>query len=374
MSNDWKSLSQKDALAFIDAVREPDNDILFDPALCAVFSHPLDFFDGYDLVRISNQYSPPFMLFDYVSNGENHYYLDGSDHAFQMLSAQGSVRLNADNVLHYIDMYFSYVYERGNSIVFIRDPRDMNFKGSDAMGSHFKAIEKHAGVTVEWNDADEVFIINSPLLYQEKTREGVIHVAKNGTIDVLAPLKVKFMDAPQAFDSIPLKHPKDDEILRQARDLLVKTKSGQRLIGMADKVGVEIRVCGSPNYQAVATNKPLLYLFLPAAQYNADYHQALQLAGVLRDAEQILGGFPRPSNDEDPAVFFAISYDKNLNLLMEICKIVGEFEALNMSEATNAMRRLGIEDIYSGYKNNASPEQMLQIYERMMIEQGFIIE
>ena len=372
--NDWKQLDQVKANEFLSAVRQNDHSILFEPSLCEVFLHPLDFFDGYDLIRISNQYSPPFMIFDYVSNGDNHYYLDGSDHAFQTLVTQKSVRLTEDNVLDYIDMYFSYVYERGNSIVFIRDSQDTNFKGSDGMGNHFKAIQKMERVSVEWSDDENVFVIRTPLLYQDKTHEGIIHVAKNGRIDVLKPLEVSFLDAPVEHEGISMQHPKASEILRQARDLLVKTKTGKRLLDIADEKDVQIHIISSPNYQAITSNKPTIYLFMPAAQYTADYHQALQLGGALRDMEQVLGNFPRPSKDEQPEIYFAINYDKNLNLLCETCKIVEEFEELNMPEAVAAMRRLGIEDIYGGYKNNASPNEMLKIYERMMVKQGFILE
>jgi hypothetical protein len=372
--NEWKRFEQSDMNTFLDAVRSDDHSILSEPALCEVFSRPLDFFDGYDLVRISNQYSPPFMIFDYVSNGENHYYLDGSDYAFQTLCTQKSVRLTEENVLEYIDMYFSYVYERGNSIVFIRDGQDTNFKGSDGMGVHFKALQTIEQVSVQWSEEEDAFIIRTPLLYQDQTRKGVIHVSKNGRIDVRAPLEVSFLSSPKGFDTVPVIHPKANEILRQTRDLLGKTTTGKRLLDIADEKDVEIHIMGSPNYQAITTNKPAIYLFMPAAQFTADIHQALQLGGALRDMEQILGGFPRPSPEEPPEVFFAINYDKNLNLLCEICKIVDEFEALNMPEALAAMRRLGIEDVYGGYKNKASPDEMLTIYISMMMKQGFILE
>lgn len=372
--NDWKQLDQVAATEFLDAVRDSDNSILFEPTLCDVFSHPLDFFDGYDLLRISNKYSPPFMIFDYLSNGDNHYYLDGSDDAFQTLCQQTSVRLTEDNVLDFIDMYFSYVYERGNSIVFIRDAQNTNFKGSDGMGVHFKAIQKMERVSVSWSDDDDAFVIRTPLLYQEQTREGLIHVSKNGRIDVLEPLKVSFLDTPKAFETVKLEHPKADAILDQAKSLLEKSEGAKRLLKIAEEKNVDIRIISSPNYQAVTINKPTIYLFMPAAQFTADYHQALQIVGALRDMEQIFGGYPRPALNDDEAVYFAVSYDKNLNLLCEICKIVDEFENLNLPEVQAAMRRLGIEDIYSGYKNGASPEKMLEIYIAMMTKQGFITE
>lgn len=372
MSSSWKQLSAPETLVFLDAVRAPEHSLLFEPSLCETFLHPLDFFDGYDLIRISNQYSPPFVLLDFMSNGENHYYLDGSDHAFQTVCKQGSVRLTRENVLQYIDFYFSYVYERGNSLVFIRDPQNTNFKGSDGMGVHFKAIQKHASVRVEFDEALGVFIIRSPLLYQDQTHEGVIHVHKtSGRIDVLEPLTVSFLDAPQGYETLTYIHPHEDSILEQTKTLLFKSETGQRLMKIAQEKDVPVRVLGSPNYQAFTSNRPAVTMLMPAAQHTADYHQALILAGALRDAEQILGNFPRPSKEEPPAIYFAVNYDKNLNILMEICKIVEELE---VPEAFAAMRRIGIEDVYQGYKKGAAPDEMLQIYIAMMMKQGFIKE
>jgi len=373
MTNDWSQLNADETLQFLDAVRS-ENDayrIFFETSICEVFKRPLDFFDGYDLIRISNQYSPPFFIMDFLSNGENHYYLDGSDHGFQSMCVQKCVRLNEDNVLEYLDMYVSYVYERGNSLVFIRDGQDTNFKGSSGMGVHFKALQAVEEISVSFDAQNDSFSIKTPLLYQDKTRKSVIKVHKNGEIVVEHPLNVHFLDKSIHFEHINLKHPLQNEIIAQTRTLLEKSETAKRLLKIADEKDVDIHILSSPNYQAITSNKPTIFMAMPAAQHTADYHQALILGGALRDMEQTLGGFPRPSLEEPTEVYFAANYDKNLNLLMEICKMV---EELDTPEALEAMRRLGIEDLYKGYKSNASPDTMLQIYISMMTRQGFIIE
>lgn len=374
MSDEWRELNAEDAAVFLEAVREQEYSLLFEPSLCEVFALPLPFYDGYELIRISNRYSPPFILMDFISNGDNHYYLDGTDHALQTLSKIGATRLSEDNVLLYIDLYFSYVYERGNSIVFIRDPQNTNYKGSEGMGVHFKALQQHPTVNVAWSDADNAFIIRTPILYQEKTHDAVIHVDKAGIIDVKTPLKVTFLDAPKGFEPRTYKHPQAVDILQQARDLLLKSPRAKALLDYADEKKIHIHCLGSPNYQAFCTNKPLIYLFCPSAQYTADYMHALILAAALDDARQISEGYTRPSHEEEQDIYLAVNYHKNLRSLAEVCKIVDELKNDDVNEAYIAMQRLGMQNIYAGIQNGVSDLELLHIYQDDLQQQGYITD
>ena len=352
--NQWKQLTQDDALTFLDSVRDTKYGILFDPSVCEVFSHPLDFFDGYDLLRISNQYAKPHCLFEYLSNGCNHYYLDGSDHAFQTLYVQGSVRLTQDNVLDYIDMYFSYVYERGNTVVYIRDFESFN-------------------PSVQLRE-DGVFVIQTRLIYQGESRDAVLHVHKTGQIDIVSPATVSFLDTPQGYETIDYIHPQSEELLEQTKALLSSSETAMEYIKLVDEQSVDIHVFSSPSYQVSTFNKPEIYLFMPAAQMTADYHQALLLAGGMHDAGQILGGYKRPSVDEDEVLFFDINHDKNLKLICGMCKIVEEYEALGFEEAVDAIQNLGLLSVYHGFKNDISVEALFELYIQSLKDSGYIIE
>lgn len=374
MTRPWTQLSDKDALEFLNAVREEDFRVFFEPSICEVFKHPLPFFHGYDLIRISNKYSPPFVLLDYISNGENHYYLDGSDAALQTICAQGSLSLDEENVLLYIDLYLSYVYERGNSLVYIDDPQRTGIRGSDAFAVHFQAIQQHQDAQVKWDAKTKNFEIQTPLLYQEKSTQSLVLVNKKGKIAIKEPIAVSFLEKPKSFDSISYIHPKEAGILEQCRTILAKTAAGKRLLDVAETCKIEIRVISSPNIQAVAYNKPYVHVFMPADQYTADYPVALALAGALNDVEQILRGYKRPSIDEDDEIYLAINYDKNLKLLVEICKIAEEFEQSNDLDAVIGLRRLGQQDLYAAYKQRASATALMRVYLATLVEQGFIRE
>lgn len=354
MSNEWRQLEPVDAFAFLNAVRDDKHMELFEPSLCDVYLHPLDFFDGYDLIRISCKYSQPFVLLDYVSNGENHYYLDGSDFALQTLCTQRSVRVDEDNVLDYIDLYFSYVYERGNTVVYVRN---------------------HEGFTpsVTLDSSGDFFIIHTHLIYQDEMREAQLRVHKTGRIDIISPADVSFMDAPIGVESIPYPHPKGANIIEQTKALLSASETAREYLANAEGRGIEIEVFSSPNYQSIATNKPMIYLFMPAAQFTADYHQALLLAGALHDTQQIIDGYKRPSINEDAAVFFDINHDKNLKLIAGICKIVEELEELEISEAVTAMDNLGLAGVYEGFKNDVSAHALMDTYIQALRDRGIII-
>lgn len=370
----WLQIPEQEAFAFLDAVRETENAILFEPSVCEVHKHALPFYDGYDLIRIVNKYSPPFVLLDYISNGENHFYLDGSDFSLQTICARGSTSLDTDNILTYIDFYLSYVYERGNSLVYIRDPQKTGFKGADAMGLHFQALQQHQSAQAKWRKKDAVFEIKTPLLYQEKSVNGVIHVDKGGVIAIQEPIKVKFLDNPQSHDTIKLAHPRTDSVLEQCKTLLSKTETGAYYLQLADEKKIDIQVIASPDIRAIATNLPMIYLFMPAAQYTADFDTALVLAGALHDALQISGGYKRPSIDEEANLAFDIHHDKNLKSFVGICKIVEEFEALNIGEAKASLNRLGLQSIYAGYKHDVDGRALFDTYIESLIEQGHIIE
>jgi len=354
MSDQWRELPLNDAIQFLDNVRDSDHGILFEASVCKVFLHPLDFFDGYDLIRISNQYSQPFMLLDYVSNGENNYYLDGSDHAFQTLCAQKSVRLTEDNVLQYLDIYFSYVYERGNTVVYIRHFEDYE-----------PSLRQHE---------DGYFIIHTRLIYQDEIRDAIVHVHQNGQIDITSPANVSFLDAPKGHEKITSIHPREKDILEQTKALMSSSETAQEYIQNINDHKIDIRVFSSPNYQATTFNKPIIYLFMPAAQLTADYHQALILGGAMHDAGQIMGGYKRPSVDEDEVVFFDINHDKNLKLIVGICKIAEELEEQDIQDAVIAIENLGLGSVYRGFKDNIAAADLMERYIQALRDRGLIIE
>ena len=343
----WTTLSRKDAAAFIQSVADPDETIIFDPSICNVHKMPLDFYDGYHLVRIGNQNMLPILVMDYLSDGTNHYYLDGSDAAFHTLNAKGAINLTKQNIVDYLDLYISYVYERGNSLQF---PRIFDVEPP------------------EYDKENEAFILTTPLIYHGKTIQAQLTITKRGTIIINDPFNVSYLDTLTPPDTISYRHPYEAQVIEQSKMLLYGSSTAESLLEMAKKENIPIRVLSNPNYQSYITNQPILYICMPAAEQNAKYMQALCLIAGLRDAKQILAGYLHHHPNETQDVYLASNIGKNLDMGIEMCKIVRELEEQGITEAISDLKALGLGPLYEGFISGKTMDDLydilLQIFEK----------
>lgn len=341
--DNWAQLPPEESAKFLQAVEANGDAAFFDASLCDVHQLELSFFDGYSLLRIVNKHSIPFLLLDYLSDGVQHYYLDGSERAFHNISAQGSVNLNTENVGQYIDLFISYVYERGNSLIFLRDD------------------ELKAGFPAPVHDpARDVYAMALPLIYHDREVQSKIEISRDGKIHVLSPLKVSFLTEINPDADNPYRHPREAEIIEQAKGLLSITATGQALLEeMSDAT---LRVLSSPNYQGFVTNNAAAYITMPAAEQNAKYTQALILASCLHDIKQVKSGYIYAHPVADEALYATVNYGKNLDILTETCKIIEEYEAQSIPEALDAFKKMDFESVYEGYKQGKRHESLMQVY------------
>jgi hypothetical protein len=367
----WKQLEPDKATAFIKSVASAEEPVVFDLSLCEVHSMPMPFYDGYSLYRIVNKHMLPRLLLDYFSNGENHYYLNGSEQAFINLNAREAISLDEKNVWAYVDMYITYVYEHGNSLQFVSDPYSMPQKGAQAMEMHFGAIRHAQNSGVTYNAESGRFQITAPLIYQGKTTPGYIEVNKRGAIYIQKPVEVSFLTQ-LTPGPIPYRHPEEDKIIEQTVALLDAVPTGRELLEYARETDVPIRVWGSPNYHGFITNSGMIYMLMPAAEMTAKYTQVLVLAGALRDSMQISVGFIHPHPSKPEGFYAAVNYPKNLDIIMEMCKIVMEYEKNSTPEALQALDSMGFGNVYAAYKTGIRPEALMKVYIETLRRYGFL--
>lgn len=349
----WITLDSEQARNFIKAVSSEDDKVLFEPSICDVYQLPLDFYDGYHLTRISNKYTIPYLTMDYLSNGENHYYLDGSEAAFHNLNARGAISLNEKNAFDYLSLYISYVYERGNSMGFLGE-----FETS----------------SVVFDEAAQAYRIETMLNYQGKEVEGSIDVTQGGVINVKKPLEVTFLDELSPTSSISYRHTNQDKILEDSKMLLMSTTNGTRLVEALNKYKPAIHILPSPNYQGFCTNTRAIYMCMPAEEQNAKYLQAIMLAGCIADMEQVLAGHTHPHPDTDEEFFGEASLGKNLDMIKEMCKIVEEYEQQEIPEGLHALNLLGFSSVYHTYKAGGDDNMMFEVYVAALKQQHIIAE
>lgn len=337
---DWIQLSPEDSKDFIDAVADSNEPAVFDPKLCYVMKAPLDFYDGYYLCRIVNNYmAPPFFL-DYVSNGENHYYFDGSDSVFQNLNAQGAITLNNENVAEYFALYISYVYERGNSFEFPKKTPKISLLSSDHNG----------------------FKLDTQLFYQGAIRDASVRIESSGAIHVDTPTRVSFLEALSPNAEIKYRHPMEGDIIEGTKSLMSITDKGQDFLDILSAHNGSIRIINSPNYMGITTSSGIIYISMPIIERSAKYTQAIMLACHIRDLHQNKHDFPRPPLSVDAETYINLNYGKNLDAILEMCIMVEEYEAQSAIGAISELENMGLDNLYLAQKNEDDAQKLMPLY------------
>ncbi|MCK5285280.1 MAG: hypothetical protein KAJ86_06825 [Alphaproteobacteria bacterium] len=350
---DWTQLTSQKAKEFIDQVASKEDATLFDLSACEVHTLPLSFYDGYSLYRIVNKNMIPHLTLDYLSNGENHYYMDGSENAFHNLNARNALNLDKNNVNAYMELYISYVYEHGNSFEFVHDQ-------NERIEPKLTSIENN------------LYHISVPLLYQNAVVDSHIIVEQNGSIHIKKPTEVSFLVNLKPGKNIAYRHPLENKIIEESKALLFETKTGARLLEIAEKQMTQIRVLNSPNYHGFITNERICYIIMPAAEQTAKYLQAIILTGCLRDAEQIASRYIHPTQEAELDIYETVNFGKNLDMVTEMCKMVEELEDKGFPEGLAALSKLGMERVYKGYKNGQDNDTLMNTYIAALERHGIL--
>ena len=156
--------------------------------------------------------------------------------------------------------------------------------------------------------------------------------------------------------------------------LLQECDAGQANMRNGVNSGASVRVFSSPNYQAFTTNSMGVYLMMPAAQLSADYMQALVLAQGFRDCLQIGSGAIHPPYDPKDDTYALTNYDKNLDIALDLCKIVQDYESRGIEEPLMALKRLDFGLVYEGYKSGLELPELMDIYIQTIDKAGLYAE
>lgn len=151
-------------------------------------------------------------------------------------------------------------------------------------------------------------------------------------------------------------------LLVELRTMMGGSPTAQQLFGMADQHGVSVKFLrGREESVYVPENKWLFMSVTPRTR--ATPRLALLYAGGLREAEQNILGFNRPSNESDDSGWITQNLVKNLDIILKMCIIVNEIVKQNQSASDflDSLTALGHDDIYEAFVNNTSEEEMLRL-------------
>ncbi len=359
--NPWREMDTYTCKKFIEDVRDDDFAGLFNGSAYELWVRNLRFFDGYEHYILNNKMMFPFFSLHYISNGEDHYFLDGSEHCLEMLVKKGAFRLNEHNIFEYLQFHSDATFYPYRKVKFITDPIKTPYSGASAMGHHFKTLKYHAKAELKESAEDGCFYVVLPVLYNGETVEGRVQVRKTGEINILAPVNIPLMEGNKDHKPLDYDHPYEQDLLRQNIDILKNSAEGDRLYETIKSYNGQIKFVSGVGSNGLAINGSMGFVVAPENIDAPSPYQVIAIAGVLRQMEHYLLNMPRPDPFSDAEEMIAMNLALNLDVLETICIIVEELNDQGFEDILKKFKESGFEEFYSGFKNEFSNEKMTAI-------------
>jgi len=364
--NDWRLVPTYETQKFIEDVKNDEFIDLFNGPGYELWAKNLRFFDGYEHYLLCNKAVIPYFTLEYVSNGEDHYFLDGSEHPLEFLIGKGALRLNERNILEYLEFHSDVTFYPYRKVKFITDPTNTPYSGASAMGHHFKTLKYHAKMEMEYSDSDQCFFITMPVVYNGETVKGRVQVLKTGEINILEPTNIPLMDKTRDHNPLDYDHPHEQELLQQNLEILQHSAEGKRLYETIDSYGAKLRMVSGVGGNAFAPNANTAFIVAPENVETYSPYQIIAMAGVFRALEHHLMDEKRPDPFDDINEVLERHCALNLDILLKICIIVDELQEAGFDDILRKFKESGFEELYSAYKNERPESEMVRILGKHM--------
>ncbi len=161
-------------------------------------------------------------------------------------------------------------------------------------------------------------------------------------------------------------HPLSEDIIRESSSLLSDIPEGMRLLKFAKDNDIKLNVVTGKEPGFAYSNNQNVYLTCPANTKAVDLEEmACNLGMALYDIERTVNGAARPAYgapEQD-----AILFNYHLDIIMEMCKIVSEFEDSGKSgKLVDLVEKLGHLDIYRGIRSGKNKQELAEVLRKTL--------
>jgi len=178
----WHRLDRDKTIEMIGRVKSAAEAMLFTPTTSEAKCTRLPFFSNFLLYRLTNFSSLPTFSMDFISNGENFYYMDGANTAIRQMVNEGELVLDAETILPYLNFYFCYVRLPEGEIILLKNA---------AEAPHIDLYDEERresldvipdGVQIEQDPTSGNFLVLAPALYDSSPMEVLITISPDGQV------------------------------------------------------------------------------------------------------------------------------------------------------------------------------------------------
>lgn len=177
--------------------------------------------------------------------------------------------------------------------------------------------------------------------------------------------------ARMAAGPIDYAHPMADAIISECTNLLLKIPEGQRLLAYQKDKGITLSILAGKKVDwQVSHDENKAVIFCPANTKAVDIQEMAMAIGIaIREMEHKDLGIHHPAPHQNPEMAQQIMLNYFLDMNMEMCKIVSEFEKVDgniYSKFLDLVKKLGQDEFYREYVSGKSQEELKETLKKTL--------
>ncbi|MBL8642079.1 MAG: hypothetical protein JNL76_08195 [Alphaproteobacteria bacterium] len=178
----WHRLDRDKTIEMIGRVRSAAESVMFTPVTSEGKCTRLPFLQNFLLYRLTNFSSLPTFSMDFISNGEDFFYMDGADTAIQEMVRQNELNITSETVLAYLHFYYCYVRLPEGEIILLKNVAEIPYIDLYDEERRESLDVVPEGLQIDRDETTGEFLVSAPALYDSSPMEVLIRVSPDGKV------------------------------------------------------------------------------------------------------------------------------------------------------------------------------------------------
>ncbi len=145
----------------------------------------LPFYTNFLLYRLTNHATLPAFSIDFLSDGQQYVYLDGTSQPIYRVNATGDLILNENTVLDYLAFFVHYVPGPEGEILLIDSNKKIFPTGVLDIDRHREMLYTHRDVKIDYDEELKSYKIKIPMYYGGALVKADINLDERGHLDIV---------------------------------------------------------------------------------------------------------------------------------------------------------------------------------------------
>lgn len=180
----WHRLDKDKTIGMIGRIASPNDPAMFSPHTSEAKCARLPFYSNHLLFRLTNYSCMPTFSMDFLGNGDQYIYLDGSEEPILQINQIAGLQLNKDNIIPYLNFYFFNVRPDGEDILILKNADEGQTLDlyDEERREDMHIIPENSYVT--FDETTSTFKVTAPLYYLGGVITADIVVTRDGRVTI----------------------------------------------------------------------------------------------------------------------------------------------------------------------------------------------